>query len=346
VVSLFPGFHALEIGQHVGVAPALGPLALPAVEIGPLAAGMDRLVDGEGAAHDLAAPRLEAPPDERRLRLGRVAPVVQIVAVQQAEPEGDVDERIDVAAAGVEHEHAVLAGFAEPGREHAAGRTGTDHDVVVLACLVHGHFRASEWFQGAESVEGACYMAISAPGRSITPCNGATDPRGKPRLSGLRAAVASGRPGRNLRQPRLFFGAIRLEPAVITGEGFETAAGARMPLGIAEALRREAQDCLRVATITRDPVIKRELISAAAWLHEEAQRLEKLANGGGGGPGSGSPPPRGGRKRAAPFSRMPPRYQHPAAWRSSSARSRQSFTCFQRFVIRSLARADCLVRSM
>jgi len=81
-----------------------------------------------------------------------------------------------------------------------------------------------------------------------------------------------------------------------------------MPLGVAESLRRQAEDCLRVAQVTRDPRLKNELIAAAAWLHEEAIRLEKLAGGGGGGPGTGSVPPKGSRGRAPPVPRSTPRY--------------------------------------
>jgi hypothetical protein len=84
--------------------------------------------------------------------------------------------------------------------------------------------------------------------------------------------------------------------------------GAGMPLSIAEAFRRQSEDCLRIARVTRDPRIKKELIDAAAWLHEEAARLEKLAGAGGGGPGAGTEPPKGNRSRAPLQPRSTPRY--------------------------------------
>jgi hypothetical protein len=45
---------------------------------------------------------------------------------------------------------------------------------------------------------------------------------------------------------------------------------------LAEFLCRQAQQCLRAAQATSDPVVKNELLSAAACLHEEAVKLEKL----------------------------------------------------------------------
>ncbi len=61
-----------------------------------------------------------------------------------------------------------------------------------------------------------------------------------------------------------------------------------MPATVAEALRRQARDCLRVAQATSDPAVRNELLAAAAWLHEEAVKIEKLLTRprGGGGPGS------------------------------------------------------------
>lgn len=94
-----------------------------------------------------------------------------------------------------------------------------------------------------------------------------------------------------------------------------------MPLMVAESLRRQAADCLRVAKLTRDPRVRQELLHAAALLHEEATRIEKLLadpTGGSGGPGS-TPPPSGKRERASPASgRIPPRYQLPVAAGSAS----------------------------
>jgi len=79
-----------------------------------------------------------------------------------------------------------------------------------------------------------------------------------------------------------------------------------MPSLVADALRRQAQECLETAKRTQDVAVREELLAAAAWLHEEAIKIEELLHRGGGGepnktPRSGSPfmPPKGG-SRAAP----------------------------------------------
>jgi len=70
---------------------------------------------------------------------------------------------------------------------------------------------------------------------------------------------------------------------------------------------------LRVAQSTSDPVVKNELLAAAAWLHDEAIKIEKLLTsprGGGGGP---QPPVRSkaDRERAPRPPRSLPRYHRP-----------------------------------
>jgi hypothetical protein len=96
-----------------------------------------------------------------------------------------------------------------------------------------------------------------------------------------------------------------------------------MPDTVAESLRRQAQECLRISQATSDPAVKNELLSAAAWLHEEAIKIEKLLSRGkgGGGPGAASQRPRGNRSRASFPPRSSPRYQLPASARQSQAPS-------------------------
>ena len=66
-----------------------------------------------------------------------------------------------------------------------------------------------------------------------------------------------------------------------------------MPWSVAESLRQQSADCLRVAKSTSDNAVRQELLAAAAWLHDEAQRIEELLRGRGGsgtGSGPGIPP--------------------------------------------------------
>ena len=52
-----------------------------------------------------------------------------------------------------------------------------------------------------------------------------------------------------------------------------------MPAGVALSLRQQAEECLRVARITTDEAVRMELLTAAAWLHEKAERIEAALEG-------------------------------------------------------------------
>jgi hypothetical protein len=43
-----------------------------------------------------------------------------------------------------------------------------------------------------------------------------------------------------------------------------------LPASVAQALRQQAEECLRVAQGTKDDSVPMELLTAAAWLHEKA----------------------------------------------------------------------------
>lgn len=47
-----------------------------------------------------------------------------------------------------------------------------------------------------------------------------------------------------------------------------------MPARVASSLRQQAEECLRVARETSDPVVKLELLTAASWLHDKAAKIE------------------------------------------------------------------------
>ena len=99
-------FHAAEIGEHVGVAPAAIAELRPGVEVHGLAAIVDVAVDGAGAAERLAARGEDAPPARPRARLHAVEPVHARIVVGLDEAGGDVDVGVPVARARLEHAHA------------------------------------------------------------------------------------------------------------------------------------------------------------------------------------------------------------------------------------------------
>jgi len=51
-----------------------------------------------------------------------------------------------------------------------------------------------------------------------------------------------------------------------------------MPAKVALLLRQQAEECLRVAQVTTDGNVRMELLTAAAWLHDKAARIEAALN--------------------------------------------------------------------
>jgi hypothetical protein len=68
-----------------------------------------------------------------------------------------------------------------------------------------------------------------------------------------------------------------------------------MALTVAEHLRKQAKECLEVAQRTSDQTVRIELLTAAAWLHDEALKIERLLTGPRGG-GSSTPSGNGHRR--------------------------------------------------
>ena len=96
---------AAEIRQHVVIAPADAAELPPIVEILPLAADIDQPVDRAGAAEHLAARPRDAAAVEPRHRLGLELPGDLGVVDVAVEPGRDVDPRVRVLAAGLDHQH-------------------------------------------------------------------------------------------------------------------------------------------------------------------------------------------------------------------------------------------------
>ena len=100
-------FVLLEVGQHVVPAPAAESELAPMVVVGGLAAHVDHGVDRRRAADRLAARITEAAAVEAFLRLGLEAPVRARVADGEQIADRDVKPDPIVAAAGLEHQHAL-----------------------------------------------------------------------------------------------------------------------------------------------------------------------------------------------------------------------------------------------
>jgi hypothetical protein len=130
-LAAVPAFHALEVGQDVGIGPAGRAHLGPGVEIAGMAAHVDHAVDRGRAAEHLAARHHEAPVAEMRLGLGEVAPVVAGHVHRKAERRWHLDEGARVRAAEFEHQNRV-AGLAEPVGKRRTGRACADDDEIGL----------------------------------------------------------------------------------------------------------------------------------------------------------------------------------------------------------------------
>jgi hypothetical protein len=119
-----------EVRQDAVVVPAYTAALAPFIVVGRVAAHVDHAVDRTGAAKHFAARLIQRAVVEARLRFALEHPVDTRIGVHLVETHGDVDPRIGVATAGFQQQHAIAAGFAEPGSDRATGRAGAGDDVV------------------------------------------------------------------------------------------------------------------------------------------------------------------------------------------------------------------------
>ncbi len=165
--------HALEVGEHIGVAPAAIAELRPGIEVHALAAIVDVAVDGAGAAERLAARRGDASAAGPLARLHPVEPVHARVVVGLDETGRNMDEGVPVAGAGLQHQHGRRAVLAQPVGEHAAGRTRPDDDVVEglhraspMGFLARISARRGASRQGVEGAYACAVRAAISSGRA------------------------------------------------------------------------------------------------------------------------------------------------------------------------------------
>ena len=150
------GLAAPEQRHHLVVAPAAATELRPAVIVGRVAANIEHAVDRARTAQHLAARRMDGPAIGAFLRLGGVHPVVAGIVKQVSDAGWDVNERMRVAAAGLEEADPV-AGLGQPRGDDASRGTRTYHDEV--------------WLHDAPSLPGLARTALTAMknGKNHTP---------------------------------------------------------------------------------------------------------------------------------------------------------------------------------
>src|SRR5262245_26678675 len=121
---------ALEIGQHIEIAPSAVAGLRPAVEIHALAAVVDVAVDGARATERLAARHCDGASTDAGAGLGLIEPVDGRVGQRLEETRGDVDVGMPVGRARLEEADAVAPVGGQAVGQDATGRARTDDDVV------------------------------------------------------------------------------------------------------------------------------------------------------------------------------------------------------------------------
>jgi hypothetical protein len=144
VGAALPRFLAAEVGQHVGVSPLRQAGRGPAIVIVAVPVIVGHGVDRGRAADDLAARAFDAPAVEVGGGLGEVHPVVQALLQDAAPAERNVDPRIAVPSAGLEHEHLGVRLLGEAIGQGAAGGAGAHDDIVPTFRRRHARSDATE----------------------------------------------------------------------------------------------------------------------------------------------------------------------------------------------------------
>ena len=127
-----PGiFRALEIGQHVGVAPAFETLLPPQIVVARMAALIAHAVDRGAAAQELAARQRQFLAVELRLGLALIAPIEARIRRRHRPGDRQPQQRMTIGTAGFEQQDGNILVLGQARGDRATGRAGPDDDVVV-----------------------------------------------------------------------------------------------------------------------------------------------------------------------------------------------------------------------
>ncbi len=122
--------EALEVRQHLGIAPAVVAECPPAIVVLALAANRNQPIDRAGSAERLPARPVDPAVVHSGLRLGVKAPVDAGIEHRLGIADRDVDPRVRVARTGFEQQHGMPAVSREAIGEDATGGASADDDVV------------------------------------------------------------------------------------------------------------------------------------------------------------------------------------------------------------------------
>ena len=125
-------FRLEEVRHCFGVGPAGIAERRPAVVVGGMAAGVDHRVDRRGAAERPPARLVTAPAAEAGLRDRLIGPIVEFGRRHQHAGDRRVDYPAVAGAAGFDQGDGRARVLAQPARQHAAGRTAAENEIIDL----------------------------------------------------------------------------------------------------------------------------------------------------------------------------------------------------------------------
>ena len=143
IMAPVPLLHPLEIGQNIGIAPARRALLGPMIIIARMAPHIDHAIDAGRSADHLAARCGQPPPVQMRFRLRLKAPVVNPHIHRIGQRARHLDERPDIAAAMLDHDHA-FARLGQPVGHRRAARA-RPHDHIIRPHPTHPSASRSSW---------------------------------------------------------------------------------------------------------------------------------------------------------------------------------------------------------
>ena len=154
--AAFPALQPAEIGQVMGIRPAVKALCREAIVVAPVAAHVGHRVGGRRSTDDLAARALDPAAAHAGLGLAEVHPVVR-ATLQDAPPgERNMEPRIAIPPAGLQDQDVHARVLRKTGREGAPGRPRTDDDVVVAVGSRHrSRLRVTRASQPPKAFSGA-----------------------------------------------------------------------------------------------------------------------------------------------------------------------------------------------
>ncbi|EJT86064.1 hypothetical protein PPS11_01894 [Pseudomonas putida S11] len=131
ICALVKGFCLAEVRQAILVAPTFQAHGFPVVVIPWVTAYPVHTIDRRRPAEHSSACFINGTPVELCFRLGMHVPVEFVIHQREAQGCWHLDVNALIGRPRLKHQHRAVCFLGKPARQHATGRAGSDHDIVV-----------------------------------------------------------------------------------------------------------------------------------------------------------------------------------------------------------------------